>query len=352
MGTGPVSEAKVPSEEVEGRYAGKRVADSLSSMMGVPVSPAGLWERQPHTPTDHGAAFLPHPRRPPNRAPLPGSLRSLSTPCPAHLAVVYALAHSDHHARALHAGSDGQRREPIVQPLPGHKWQSWSRVTEPSIFVKALCLNCSFRKMEMMLLVPVFLTSIHQRTQLPQNLPPCAWLEKLSPCFPASPGPRLSHCSPRPDRPLPWKRKAMTSPLSCSESGWVPLRVSSVTHRRSRVGTQKAQASCVCSFHPTSQNFPRTAPQSQAGGSEVSQTTPLSGPKSAGDLSLRAPEPCSWAPGPAPLLWAPPPGSEVGRRGRGRGRRMPVSAARAAAAAAAGEAAAERGRGAARGAGA
>lgn len=32
--------------------------------------------------------------------------------------------------------------------------------------------------------------SIHQRTQLPQNLPPCAWLEKLSPCFPASPGPR------------------------------------------------------------------------------------------------------------------------------------------------------------------
>lgn len=32
------------------------VADSLSSMMGVPVSKALLWEGPPHTPTDHGAA--------------------------------------------------------------------------------------------------------------------------------------------------------------------------------------------------------------------------------------------------------------------------------------------------------
>lgn len=46
----------LPPRSVEGRCSGKGVADSLSSMMGVPVSQAGLWEGPPHTPTDHGAA--------------------------------------------------------------------------------------------------------------------------------------------------------------------------------------------------------------------------------------------------------------------------------------------------------
>ena len=46
----------LPPRSVEGRCAGKRVADSLSFMMGVPISLAGLWEGPPHTPTDHGAA--------------------------------------------------------------------------------------------------------------------------------------------------------------------------------------------------------------------------------------------------------------------------------------------------------
>ena len=46
----------LPPRSVEGRCAGKGVADSISSMMGVPVSQAGLWEEPPHTPTDHGAA--------------------------------------------------------------------------------------------------------------------------------------------------------------------------------------------------------------------------------------------------------------------------------------------------------
>ena len=46
----------LPQRSVEGRCTGKGVADSISSMMGVPVSQAGLWEGPPHTPTDHGAA--------------------------------------------------------------------------------------------------------------------------------------------------------------------------------------------------------------------------------------------------------------------------------------------------------
>ena len=92
-----------------------------------------------------------------------------------------------------------------------------------------------------------------------------------------------------------------------SESGWVPPRVSSVTHRRSRVGTQKAQASCVCSSYPASQNFPRTPPQSQAGGSEVSQTTPLSGPQSRrGPIAPRA-RTLFLGPGPRPSPLGPAP---------------------------------------------
>ncbi|CAN0115024.1 unnamed protein product [Rangifer tarandus platyrhynchus] len=156
-----------------------------------------------------------------------------------------------------------------------------------------------------------------------------------------------------------------------------PTRVLSSTPTFTR-GHPEGPSLMRVQLPPTSENFPRTPPQSQAGGSQVSQTIPLSGPESRRvPITPRArtlflgpwPRPSPLGPAPWQRGWEAGPGARPpgwGRGGGGRGgggaaapgggsaraREMPVSAARAAAAAAAGEAAAEPGRGAARGAGA
>ena len=49
------------------------------------------------------------------------------------------------------SGSDTTHMRPILCL----QWQTWSRVTEPSDFVKALCFNCPFCKTVMVLLALV-----------------------------------------------------------------------------------------------------------------------------------------------------------------------------------------------------